>query len=34
MKKIIIIIAMLMAVLFAYATQLEIVGEVFSSYSG
>jgi len=34
MRKILILVAMLMATLFTYATQIEVVGEVFSSYSG
>ncbi len=34
MKKILLLIVMLMSVLFMYATQIEVVGEVFASYSG
>lgn len=34
MKKILLLVVMLMAVLFVYATQIEVVGEVFASYSG
>ncbi len=34
MKKILLLIVMLMSVLFVYATQIEVVGEVFASYSG
>ena len=34
MKKILLFIVMLMSVLFVYATQIEVVGEVFASYSG
>jgi len=34
MKKIVLLLAMLMFVLFTYATQIEVVGEIFASYSG
>ena len=34
MKKIFLVVTMLMVVLFVYATQIEVVGEVFASYSG
>lgn len=34
MKKILLLVVMLMAALFVYATQIEVVGEVFASYSG
>jgi len=34
MKKFFLLVAMLFAVLFSYATQIEVVGELFASYSG
>jgi hypothetical protein len=34
MKKISLLVLFLMIIAFTYATQLEVVGEVFSSYSG
>ncbi len=34
MKKFFLVLVMLIATIFVYATQIEVVGEVFASYSG
>lgn len=34
MKKILLLVALSVTALFIYATQIEVVGEVFASYTG